>query len=421
MTLLHAATAAVILLGLWWAYCLARRTCSVGISVAAVITVTMGSGVVWSVIREGALRQAIWLTVAAAFALAWTRWRERDDRRSAGLVGLAGLPLVFLMFDAIPPLSDVPLLSPTYVADALWSSRQGLFATSPALYLATLGLIPLWRVNRETATTGVAALVFILGTRTEWAGLIPFLVPGLAAGIAATLRLMARRPGATAAAALALLVLWNVCLVAVARAGRLRIGEIVSFADIGAAQADTLHGWIGHPGSMPANLIFAARNGVSPARFDLLYPNRFLSDAAESDGQVDIGGADAAYLIDGWHGSERDGDRTFRWTDDRARLLVPLDHAAPLLLQLHLRAFEYPGAPAQQLTVDINGHRMAGPLVTGAWQRVDVPTDAALWKSGVNRVALQFSRATRPADVGAGGDTRRLAAAIDAVRIQVIR
>jgi hypothetical protein len=212
---------------------------------------------------------------------------------------------------------------------------------------------------------------------------------------------------------------WNIALVAVAKAGRLRIGEIVSFADVGAAQAETIHEWIGHPGSMPANLIFAARNGVSPARFDLLYPNRFLSHDSPSAGLVDVGGPDAVYLADGWHAAERDGEVTFRWADDRARLLVPLDHAAPLLMQMRLRPFEYPGAPPQQLSVQINGHLVTGPMISGGWQDVELPTDAAHWRSGVNRVVLQFSRATRPVDVGAGGDTRGLAAAIDNVRFTI--
>jgi hypothetical protein len=423
MTAMQLGTAIATLIGLWWSYRLARRTSSAAISTAAVVTVAAGSDVVWLLIREGALLPVMLLPAAAGLALARLRHRDRRDWRSAMLSGFAtGLMAVLLLAPLFPLNPGQSWLAP-HVVDALWSSRDGLFARSPGMYLATLGLIPLWRIDRPLAAMAMVALVvltWISGVAGPvWAALIPFVVPGLAAGIAAANRLVARRPGATAAAVLALFVVWNVSLVAVARAGRLRIGEIVSFGDIGAAQAETIHGWIGHPWSMPANLIYAWRNGVSPARFDLLHPNRFLADPAEPSGQIDVGAADAVYLDEGWHQPERDGELTFRWVEDRATLFVPLDHAAPLLVQVRVRAFDYGGATPQQLTLEMNGHLVSGPVISGAWQDVDVPTDAALWRSGLNHVALQFTRATRPVDVGAGGDARRLAAAIDYVRFSI--
>ncbi|MCR4375846.1 MAG: glycosyltransferase family 39 protein [Acidobacteria bacterium] len=468
------------LLGLWWSYRLARQAVSASVATASVITVGAGSFVLWYLVREPTMSHAVSMAAVAGFTLAWTRLRTRDDARTWVLLGLLGgvmvimrwqnavvllvpalwllrtprraavfatgvllgvLPQMFTwhaLYDAWitqPPVSPRMFWLAPQLVDVLWSSRSGLFATSPALYLAVLGLVPLWRTQRTLAAMGLVTLVLMTWTNGAvedwWAGasyggrrfdgLIPFLVPALAAGIGVTARLIARRPAATAAGLLGLLVVWNVSLLSVARAGTYRIGQIVSFADLGAAQAATIHGWIGHPWSMPANLIFAWRYGVAPARFDLLQPNRFLGDPARPYGRIDVGTADAVYLDEGWHGAEQAGDISFRWTEARASLVLPLDHAAPLLLQVQLRAFEYPGAPPQQLTVEINGHPIAGPVVAGAWQRVELPTGARVWTRGVNRVVLRFSRATRPADVGGGGDGRHLAAAIDYVRIQVIQ
>lgn len=467
------------LLGLWWSYRLARQTFSATIATASVVTVGAGSFVLWYLVREPTMSHAVSMAAVAGFTLAWTRWYSRDDLRTWLILGLLGGLMVIMRWQNVvvlllpalwlvrtpkqaavfamgvllgtlpqmftwhalygawitqPPVSPRMFWFAPQLVDVLWSSRSGLFATSPAIYLAVLGLVPLWRAHRVIAAMGLVTLVLMTWTNGAvedwWAGasyggrrfdsLIPFLVPGLAAGIGVTTRVITRRPAATAAGILGLLVVWNVSLLSVARAGTYRIGQIVSFADLGAAQAETVHGWIGHPWSMPANLIFAWRNGVAPARFDLLQPNRFLGDPARPYGRIDVGGADTVYLDDGWHGPERDGDLTFRWTEDRAALIVPLDHPAPLLLQVQLRAFEYPDAPPQQLMVEINGHAIEGPVITGVWQRVEIPTDAGIWTRGVNRVVLRFSRAARPADVGGGGDRRSLAAAIDYVRIQVI-
>ena len=157
---------------------------------------------------------------------------------------------------------------------------------------------------------------------------------------------------------------------------------------------------------------------MAPARFDLLRPNRFLGDPTRPYGRVDVGTDDDVYVGDGWYGPERDGDITFRWAGDQAVVLIPLDHPSALLFQVQLRAFDYPDAPPQMLSVAINGHALDGPVIGGGWQRVELPTNADVWRKGLNRVSLRFSRATRPADIG-GQDGRRLAAAVDFVRIQV--
>jgi hypothetical protein len=214
-----------------------------------------------------------------------------------------------------------------------------------------------------------------------------------------------------------MLVVWNLTLMAVARSGVYRIGQIVSFGDLAAAQAGVAHGWVGHPPAFPANVVWALANGVTPDRFDLLRPNRFLGDPARPYGRIDLGGGDADYIGTGWHGAERDGDLTFRWTEGTAAMVIPLDHAAPLLLQVQLRPFEADGLPPQTLTAIINGQTLPTVTLTGGWQRVEIPTETDAWHSGINHVSLVFGRETRPADLG-GGDGRRLAAAVDYVRIQ---
>jgi hypothetical protein len=191
-----------------------------------------------------------------------------------------------------------------------------------------------------------------------------------------------------------------------------------------AAQAAVVHRWFGNPFTYPASLFFAARNGVSPADYDLLGTNRFLADPLRPYGRVDVGLDDEWLLADGWHAAERDGDATFRWAASPAALRIPLDYASPLRLQIRAHAFAYPGAPPQLAAVHVNGSSSSsgtcGALaVPAGWAIVECLLDRSAVRAGVNRFELRFAYTQRPVDLGLGGDTRPLAAAIDWVRVSV--
>jgi len=198
-----------------------------------------------------------------------------------------------------------------------------------------------------------------------------------------------------------------------------RIGETLAFDRAWSAQGRVLHDWFGNPFTYPASLFFAARNDVSPGDYDLLATDRLLGDPLRPYGRVDIGGEDAWLLEDGWHGAETEGPVSFRWAQARATVRLPLDHAAPLHVQIRLHAFAYRGAPQQTVVVSANGHPCAPLPVSPDWQTADCSLDAAAWLSGVNRVQLAFGYAARPMDVGLGGDPRELAAAVDWIRVSV--
>jgi hypothetical protein len=100
-------------------------------------------------------------------------------------------------------------------------------------------------------------------------------------------------------------------------------------------------------------------------------------------------------------------------------LRVPLDHTAGLRVEVRLHAFAYPGAPPQTITIAANSGACAPLLVPPRWQTVECTLDAPAWRTGVNRVALTFNYASRPVDVGLGGDTRPLSAAVDWLRVRV--
>ncbi len=464
------------LLGLWWSYRIARTVAGASAATLAVCAIGGGSFVLWYLVREPTMSHSVSMASVAAFTLAWVRHRSSARWQTWALLGLIGGVMVIMRWqNAIvlllpaagllmsprlavafaagvfvgtwpqlwtwhalygewitqPPVSPRLLWRNAQWVDVLWSSRSGLFATSPAAYVGAIGLVFVWRKNRAIAAMGLITLVLMTWTNGAvedwWAGasyggrrfdsLIPFLVCGCAVLFASMTDWVRRRPALTAAAVVAVLVVWNITLMAVARSGAYRIGQIVSFGDLAASQATVAHGWVGHVPSFPANALWAISNGVTPDRFDLLRPNRFLGDPSRPYGRVDIGTSDTDFIGTGWHGVERDGEITFRWTEGTATLVLPLAHTAPLLIQSQLRPFEADGLAPQTLSFVVNGHSLPPVFLESGWARIEVPTEAHLWRAGINHVTLNFGRETRPADLG-GGDGRRLAAAVDYVRIQ---
>jgi hypothetical protein len=218
---------------------------------------------------------------------------------------------------------------------------------------------------------------------------------------------------------LAGLVVWNLTFMQLAATGVFRIGQPLEFDRIAGEQAKAIHQGVGHPFSWPVNLLYALRNRVAPWRFDVLRTHRFLGDPSRPYGRIDVGTDDAAMIGRGWHAPEVSGATTFRWAESRAELLLPLDRAAPLMVQIQVQPFAFAGAEPLRMSVTINGRRHEPVALQHGWQRVELPTPLELWHGGVNRIVLEFSRATRPADVGLGDDARALSAALDYLRVQV--
>ncbi len=334
---------------------------------------------------------------------------------------------------AVSPVGpQIRLLAPQ-LSLTLFSSRNGLLAMTPLLYVALVGLVALaWRRRQDAAPLllAVLAMVWFNASVQDWwgsdgfggrrfDGILPAATLGLAAVLTGARRHLASRPQVVVASVAGLLVAWNLTLVAAAQRGIVRLGEAASFGVVTGAQARIWHETVGHIFSFPANYWFAARNGVSPAAYDLMAPSMFLGDPRQPTGRIDIGGDDQLWLGDGWFGAERDGDQSFRWSTQEATLLVPLARVADLTVQIRVRAFTYPGAPPQEVTI-FAPHATIGPLpVSGDWESLSFTTTRDVWRVGLNRVRLSFRTATRPQDVGLGGDGRRLAAAVDVFRVTV--
>ncbi|MEO5819304.1 MAG: hypothetical protein ABIT71_02265 [Vicinamibacteraceae bacterium] len=328
---------------------------------------------------------------------------------------------------AVSPVGPQLFWAHPHLVDVLFASQNGLFATSPILYVAAIGLVLFARRRPAVgvpALVVVAAMIYFNASIQDWwgsagyggrrfDGTLPLFVLGAAAALEATSALLVRRPRLVAAVVLMAVAVWNVTFAAAARGGQVAVGRSIDFGQAGASQARLLHGWIGHPFSYPANLWFAATHGVSPAHYDLPLTS-FMGEAIRPFGRIDVGGADRGFLLAGWFTPEREGGLSFRWATQQAALTLPLSFASDLDLQIRLRAFPMPG-DAQTVTVDTGAGRF-GPLPVGIdWQTTVIAIPRAAWRDGPNQIVLTFSRVGRPG----GGDTRDLSAAVDFVRVKI--
>jgi hypothetical protein len=334
---------------------------------------------------------------------------------------------------AVSPLSPDMRWTHPAIVEMLWSSRNGLFSSSPVTYLAAIGLVVAAVTGRAPGGLGLAVFalaVYVNASVGDWwggsafgarrfDGTIPLLVLGLAAGLDVARAWIARRPLVPLAAAIALLALWNVTAIVAALGGRFGGSMPQSFEDLAVDQVHTAYRWFGHPFSYPANLAYAARHGVPPASWDTFaFP--MLGDPTRPYGKIDVGARDDVYLGEGWHAAETEsGGPTFRWTTRRAELLVPLAHAAPLVVQLQVKPFVPPGASAR-VDVTVNGRPVGSAPLAPDWQRLELPTEPSAWRPGVNRVWLAWSAAAVPAAVGVGKDRRELGGMVDYLRVQVV-
>lgn len=482
------------LLGWWLTLRLCETWFGPRLASTAVALVAGGSFMLWYTLIEPTMTHAPSMAAVAAFLLCWSR--TRDDRRLRHwmlLGALAGLMTLIrwqnVLFALVPACDAVVALvrawraedrarlravlvgglaftlvaSVTFLPQMLawksiygaylavspvgpkirltdprlvltvFSSRNGLVAMSPIVYVGLLGLVAFTRRHRATGVplaVAVLAMIWFNASIQDWwgsdgyggrrfDGVLPIVVLGVAAALDGMRRWTLARPQWVAAAAACACVAWNLTLMAAAQRGTVRLGEAIPFGRVSGEQARIWHEWIGHPFSYPANLWFAVRNRVSPAAYDRLGPALFLGDPLRPTGRIDIGNDDGLLIGEGWFPPEREGDTTFRWASRDAHILLPLARTAPLTVLIRARAFGYPGAPPQSVTLHVGGAAFGPVTLSPDWQDLTVETPAEAWTTGLNRVRIAFSQAVTPASVGLGGDTRALAAAVDVVRVTI--
>src|SRR5687767_3216684 len=130
-------------------YLLARERFAPTPAAIAALGVAAGSGVLWYASGSDDPAATARFAAGAVVAYGWVRASRGRSARGQWAWGTIGVVLGLAASLAWrEPLSFSGTLD---VAEVLWSSRGGLLATSPAVYVSAFGLVLLLRVDRVLA------------------------------------------------------------------------------------------------------------------------------------------------------------------------------------------------------------------------------------------------------------------------------
>ena len=367
-----------------------------GIALATLIALGFGT-VAWGLARAPARDGAIAFAMAAALVrIGWGRGegdqaRGARARRTVWIVAVVAAAIVLVARGA----------GPADVLDGLFSSWSGLVFWSPVLWLAILGCL------RERPTGPSAALLPALlvaaavGAVTTDAGpyrgmrfapVLPLLAIGLARALDGIRGFARQRPLVPVAAGIVVLAVWNALLMGQYRGGLIPRDDTVAFPRVARNAAALVSAAVGSPTAWPANWIFAARHGVSAARYDVLGGTDLFGRVAPGGGRpggegvLDIGHlpTDEAVLQGGWSVRHPCGEAAVcRAVEGRAEMVVPIRD--PRDVDVAVVASGH-----GSLTLTVNGAPvLEAALADGSPLAVRLPR--ARFRRGLNSVGLAVS------------------------------
>ncbi len=108
----------------------------------------------------------------------------------------------------------------------------------------------------------------------------------------------------------------------------------------------------------------------------------------------------APYRGDGWAGDENFEGAGVNWAiAPTAEIFVPYRGTGDRTLKMHLKPFNYPGAPSQVMTVRVNGQPAGEFPLSPDWQVLETTLPAARFSPGLNRIELAFAHTAVPREV----------------------
>jgi hypothetical protein len=372
-----------------------REAGRASVSVAASLLTLYGTGLLWHEVVQPGLTGLTF--VAGAFLMRAWRPRVERDRVPALASGgaLAVAIVVVVLLSEVVAGNRLSTARPAPL-DSLFSSRHGLFFWTPLLTLAIFGLVRrAIRGHRDAAGALSALAVLALvnaSLRPWWSGgfanarFVPAL-PLFALGLSELLDLVRatarRRPLRMAALAGALLVAWNLLLMAQYRAELIPRDDTVSFPAVAENSARLLAGMAGAPTAWPANWIFAARGDLPAARYDLLGGQDVLADGPL---RIDVGDleSEAAWLGAGWSVRHPCGSSVCREVEGRAQLLLPVADLRPATVRVSAQG-------SGTLRLLLNGRPFAQASLAPAFAEVGATADASGLRPGPNELVLEVS------------------------------
>lgn len=438
------------------------------------LAIACGSFILWYLVVDNSMSHGASMFAVTLFVYAWHESRGDDSRRrwallgaTAGLMAMVrwqnilfvvfplaeelarlrqrgGKPLKdavagYGVFGAVFLLASLPQLifwkvvsgrwiappasshavawADPQIADVLFSSDRGLFAWTPILLLAVLGL-PLFQ-RRDRLFTGAMVLAFAgqvyinslveqgghgFGAR-KFAGCALI----FAIGLAALLDWMRDRPGLTAGLLVGSLVLLNTFFMLDMSRSRLPATGTITFEEmLGSATSK-----LGNPFTLPMSTFVAWRYGGDLTLYERLGKQTF------NNAHIDLGSpTDDRFLARGWSGREAAPDFDYRWSLGAASsFVVRLKEGVDYRLEVRCAPFPHPREERQVVEVWVNG-KLADRLALGATMdtyRAHLP--AALMQAGYNEIILRYGYTASPRELGISNDPRELAVQFDTLSL----
>jgi hypothetical protein len=364
------------------------------VSVPTGILALYGTGLVWHEVVEPD-PTALALVAGTLLVRAWSHGVGRARAAAVASGGVLGIVLASLALGAEVVAGGHPSLARPALLDSLFSSRHGLLFWAPLLTIAVFGLaLRARRGHRDAAgalsALGVLALVNA-SLRPWWSGglgnarFLPAL-PLFALGLATALDLLRttaqRRPLRVAALAGALLVAWNLLLMAQYRTELIPRDDTVSFPAVAENSARLLAEMAGAPTAWPANWIFAAEHKLPVARYDRLAGQDVLADGPM---RIEVGDLDTeAWLGGGWSVRHPCGLLVCREVEGRARLFLPVVDVRPADVLVRAQG-------SGTLRLILNRRHLAQGLLSDRFAELGATADGGWLVRGPNELVLEVS------------------------------
>jgi hypothetical protein len=373
----------------------ARLRLQFGPDVALVTTLLIfaATSLLWSMTRPGGLTETVCFALVAVAATALPLVARTTATTVASWVVIAAIPF------AVRAVVERGAASGHWT-ETLFASDRGILALTPVAYVALVGLL---LSLRRTGATAAAALLVIIVWFAGSVMLPPAAIEGrfahgltpalalLAPGLAVIIDMARRQPWLATAGLVAATVVWNYWLMVQYTTGAVPKDAPVSFGALVRQQADVAtRSPYAYPFAFPANAWFAWREGLPVDRYELLAfePRHPAIDLA-------IDRRAARFLVSGWDAFGSDGGDSQAWTRDREAILVvplALPQGRPVDVAVTARARLEEPAVSASVGVVVNGReigRLTVPPSAPLEATLRVGADVGgLWRAGYNRVAF---------------------------------
>lgn len=297
--------------------------------------------------------------------------------------------------------------------DVLIHADRGLFAWTPVMAVATLGLLLSLKRWGILAFGGILVFVstaWLNGSLSDWSGSDAFgarrfdlVIPFLALGLATVLSGLLKRPWTVIAAGIGMATLWNVGLIRMHESGA--VTEAAPLERIAALEARLLRG----SAERGLERLFGDRGRALAYEYfvgEYFYWNLNLS------GTLDLGTGSDRYLSGGWSPPQnRNGPAEFRFAHyPKACVRFPLERPTQ-----DLRVLITARAPArlssQVMTTVLNGKPIGSAPLTSEWSDVSGVLAQRALVAGENLLCLEFAEGLP------GEGEERVAAAVRRIQL----